>query len=336
MDKSYRITEGAKCAVIGYGSWATALVKVLTLKYDKVYWYVRNNDVLESLRTTGFNLKYLSDIEFDINRIVPDNDINKVVSSADIIVLAVPSAFLKTFLEPLTVSLSDKFVLSAMKGLIPDETKTATEYMRDAYGVPYSQLGVISGPSHAEDVARGHSTYLSVVCDEASNAEALRTCFSAPFVTLSCSHDLHGVEFAGVLKNIYAIAAGMAAGLGLGDNFLATFVSHCACEMRNFLNAFYPCERDTMRPEYLGDLLVTCYSNYSRNRRLGQLIGRGCSVKSALNEMTMVAEGYYSVASLMRLNADKRVDTPIINMVYSILYQGAIPRLCFKRIRTGK
>ena len=328
----FKIKDGAKCAVIGYGSWATALVKVLTERSVEVGWYVRNPEVLESLLTEGRNMRYLSDIEFDTTRIRPSDDLNKVVEEADILIMAAPSAYLKSFLAPLTVSLKDKFIVSAVKGIIPEDWKTIVEYLCEAYDLGLGRVGIVTGPSHAEEVALERLSYLTVVCTEHENALKLGEHFATNYVKLSYSTDLYGVEYASVLKNIYALAVGIASGLGYGDNFLAVLISNCAMEMSRFLNESAPDERNTLASAYLGDLLVTCYSVYSRNRRLGNLIGRGCSVKSALNEMTMVAEGYFAADCIRHVNRTHQIDMPIAEMVYQVLYKGASARKSMKNL----
>ncbi len=323
---NFKIDKAAKYAVIGYGSWATALVKVLTERDCEVGWYVRNPEILESLLAEGRNSRYLSDVEFDTARIRPSDDLNKVVAEADVLVLASPSAYLKKFLEPLTVSLKDKFIISAIKGIVPDDYVTIIEYLSEHYGLSNDQLGIITGPSHAEEVALERLSYLTVVCTDEENARLLGERFSTKYVQISYASDLYGVEYASVLKNIYALAVGIAAGLGYGDNFLAVLISNSAMEMSRFLNESAPTERNTLASAYLGDLLVTCYSIYSRNRRLGNLIGRGCSVKSALNEMTMVAEGYFAADCLRHVNLRHKIEMPIATMVYEVLYKGASAR----------
>lgn len=328
----FKIKSGAKCAVIGYGSWATALVKVLTEKEGQVGWYVRNTEVLESLRTEGRNAKYLRDIEFDSDKIYPSDDLNEIVSQADILVMAAPSAYLKDFLAPLTVSLKEKFIVSAIKGIVPDDYLTIVEYLCQHYELSLNQVGIITGPSHAEEVALERLSYLTVVCTDEENAHILGEKFSTKYVKLSYSTDLYGVEYAAILKNIYAIATGVAAGLGYGDNFLAVLISNSAMELSRFLNESAPYERNTRASAYLGDLLVTCYSIYSRNRRLGNLIGRGCSVKSALNEMTMVAEGYFAADCLRHINKKFNIELPIADMVYDVLYKGASARKAMRQL----
>lgn len=323
----YKLGESAECAVIGYGSWATAIVSLLVRNESRVWWHVRNPEVLESLVTEGRNPKYLNDVEFNTAQLMVSDDINEVVRNAKIIIMAAPSAFLKDFLAPLTIPLSDKFVVSAIKGIIPgNEYKTVVEYLHDEYGLTYKQIGIISGPSHAEEVGRKKLSYLTVVCTDDDNARLIGSKIATPYLKLSYSADIYGVEYAAILKNIYALATGIASGLGYGDNFLAVLISGCAREMTAFISESYPDARNTMNPAYLGDLLVTCYSPYSRNRRLGLLIGHGITVKSALNEMTMIAEGYYAADSIKHINIRHNIAMPIADAVYDILYNGANAR----------
>ena len=330
----YKIEKNARCAVIGYGSWATAIVGLLATNEAKVGWYVRNPEVLEGLRTEGRNPRYLSDAEFDMTRIDVSDDIDEVVRGAEIVVLAAPSAYLKEFLAPLTEPLADKFVVSAIKGIIPGDYTTVVEYMHDHYGVSYKQLGLVTGPSHAEEVARGKLTYLTVVCTDPDNARLIGEKFATPYVKLSYATDLYGIEYAAILKNIYALAVGIAVGLGYGDNFLAVLIANSAGEMKRFLDESYPDTRDTLVSAYVGDLLVTCYSVHSRNRRLGLLIGHGCTVKSALNEMTMVAEGYFAADCIRHINTRHKIEMPIAETVYKILYEKASARRSMKELIT--
>lgn len=330
----YKIGKEARCAVIGYGSWATALVGLLTANEPRVGWYVRNPKVLEGLRTEGRNPRYLSDMEFDTERIAPSDDLDTVVRDADILVLACPSAYLKSFLEPLTVSLADKFIVSAIKGIVPGDYQTVIEYIHDHYDLSYKQLGLLTGPSHAEEVSCGKLSYLTAVCTDLDNARAIGEKFATSNIRLSHSTDLYGIEYAAILKNIYALSVGIAVGLGYGDNFLAVLIANCAGEMARFLAESYPDRRDTLVSAYLGDLLVTCYSVHSRNRRLGLLIGHGCTVKSALSEMTMVAEGYFAADCIRHINVRHEVEMPIADTVYDILYRGASAKRRMKELTT--
>lgn len=323
---------GCCCAVVGYGSWATALVKVLTDQGNRVAWYVPNNDVRESLLSDGRNPKYLRDLEFDTTLIVPSDDLNCVAASAPTIILAMPSAFVKTFLAPLTISIADRTVVSAVKGIVPDDYVAVTEYVTQQYGVPAEQMAVITGPTHAEEVGMERLSYLTVVASTMDEARRIGTLFDVYYLHLAYSTDLKGVEYAVILKNIYAVAVGMAVGLNYGDNFIAVLITACADEMRRFLDTAMPFERNLFTPPYLGDLLVTCNSTYSRNRRFGLLIGHGCSVKSAINEMTMIAEGYYGTYCIRHVFGSSSVDVPIADMVYEVLYGGASARREMKKL----
>lgn len=310
------------CAVIGYGSWATALVSVLSSNEVCVYWYVRNPEVSEGLRLNGHNPKYLQSLKLDMTKIDVSDNVDYVVGKSDMVLISIPSAYLKSSMEPLAVPLKGKIVISAVKGIVPGDYKTAIEWLHDFYNLSFSDICMISGPSHAEEVSLCKLSYLTIVCPDASNARRVGESLANDYVHISYSDDLYGVEYAVVLKNIYAIAAGIATGLGYGDNFKAVLVAASADEMSRFINESYPYDRNTCEAAYLGDLLVTCYSAFSRNRRFGQLIGQGLTVKSALNEMTMVAEGYFAADCIRHLNLRHKVSMPIAEMVYGILYKG--------------
>ena len=329
---SYKIKNDAVCGMIGYGSWATALAYTLISNGQNIWWHIRNQEVLESIQAEGRNAKYLNDIEFDRGLINATVDINEVVRNSDIIIIAAPSAYLKDFLKDLSESLADKFVLSATKGIIPDDYKTITEFFRDTFGLSYDHLGIISGPSHAEEVSRNRLSYLTVASTDEDNSRIIGSRFSTSNIQIRYSKDIYGIEYAGILKNIYALAGGLAVGLGYGDNFRAVLTAASAQEMTRFINESYPFERDTMESAYLGDLLVTAYSSFSRNRRLGQLIGHGCTVKSALNEMTMVAEGYFAAECIKHINERHSIHMPIADMVYDVLYKRANPRRRMKEL----
>jgi glycerol-3-phosphate dehydrogenase (NAD(P)+) len=331
---SYKIKKDAVCGMIGYGSWATALVYTLHTNRQNVWWHIRNQEVLESIQTEGRNAKYLSDIDFDREYINATDDINEVVRNSDIIIIAAPSAYLKDFLKDLTEPLDDKFILSATKGIIPDDYKTITEFFRDTYNLSYDHLGLISGPSHAEEVSRNKLSYLTVATTDEENGKTIGSRFATSSLQIRYSDDIYGIEYAGILKNIYALAGGLAAGLGYGDNFRAVLTAAGAQEMTRFINESYPFERNTMQSAYLGDLLVTSYSTFSRNRRLGQLIGHGNTVKSALNEMTMIAEGYFAAECIKHINERHNIHMPIAEMVYDVLYRRANPRRRMKELTT--
>lgn len=329
----YVAVADGQCAVVGYGSWATAIVKTLTDNGRRVRWYVRNQQIIESLRDSGHNCKYLPYVEIDRSLIYVSNDLDSVVADAGTVVLAAPSAFLKEFLSPLTTSLAGKTIVSAVKGIIPGDYLTVAEYMQRHYDVTPENMCIVTGPSHAEEVGIGRLSYLTVACPDMQRAHEVGELISTDYVRCSYSSDVLGVEYAALLKNVYAIAVGMAVGLGYGDNFLAVLIANCAREMTAYLDRRQPdAERNTAAAAYLGDLLVTCYSPLSRNRRLGNLIGKGCSVKSALNEMTMVAEGYYAAECIRHTAAEHRDRMPIADMVYNVLYGGASAREQMQRL----
>lgn len=319
--------------MLGYGSWATAIVKTLTVNHQHVDWLVLNEDIRESLQMRSLNPKYLPWCYINQEFITISADINDVVRDADIVFLAMPSAFFKKFLEPLTESLHDKLVVSAVKGIIPGDYLTIVEHMNRYYDVPMDRLVVVTGPSHAEEVGQCQLSYLTVASESETAAIRVREVLDNEFFRCSLSNDVLGVEAAAIMKNIYALAVGMAVGLRYGDNFLAVLIAGCAAEMKRFIDAAVPLEsRDINAAAYMGDLLVTCYSPLSRNRRLGTLLGKGCSVKSALNEMTMVAEGYYAADCIRQSSMRRGIDMPIADKVWEVLYEGASARESMKAL----
>lgn len=321
----HRIDENARCAVIGYGSWATALVKILVENEQKVGWYIRRDDVIEYIEENKHNPRYLQGVRFDVERLEISNDINHIVSEYDIIILAVPSAYLKMTLEPLTLPLKDKFVISAIKGIIPGDYITVTEYLNSHYKMRFANVGVIAGPCHSEEVALERLSYLTIVCKELENAEELCKKFRTRYINANPSTDIYGAEYAAVLKNIYAIGAGICIGIGYGDNFLSVYTSNAVEEMNRFLNTSYPFDREVCLSAYLGDLLVTCYSQFSRNRTFGVMIGKGYSIRNAQREMNMVAEGYFASECICQVNKRFNIEMPIASCVHDILYQGKNP-----------
>ena len=328
----YKISQQARCAVIGSGSWGTALVKVLLENERSVAWYVNELDVLESLRKHGRNSRYLSDVHFDRKRLSLSDDINEVVRNADMLLLVVPSAFLKIVLEPLTESLSGKFILSAIKGIVPGELVTVAEYMNRHYGVPFDRLGIAVGPTHAEEVALERLSYLTIGCKSIENAQTIRRKLETEYFHIIHSTDIYGIEYAGIIKNIYAIAVGIAVELGYGDNFIAVLIANAARELDRFLSATYPAERETNASAYLGDLLVTSYSQFSRNRTFGMMLGKGYPVENILMERNQVAEGYYASACIHEINKRFGIEMPIADAIHHIIYEGAHPGKTMRKL----
>ena len=311
--------------VIGSGSWATALVKLLCPNTTSICWYVHEDEVLRHLKKHGNNPRYLSSVEFKPEKLKLTSDINKAVQASDIILLVTPSAFLKSVMAPLNISLTDKIVCSAIKGIIPQDNMIVGEFLNSRYNIPLENIVVITGPSHAEEVAMEKLTYLTVASLDKNNGKRVASLIKNHFLRTILSDDIIGTEYAAVLKNIYAIAAGICHGLGYGDNFQAVLLSNAANEMKRFTHEVFPNDRDIKSSAYLGDLLVTGYSQFSRNRTFGNMIGKGYSVQNALLEMTMVAEGYYASDCVNELNKGLRAEIPIADSVYSILYQHAEP-----------
>ncbi len=320
--------------VIGGGSWATALVKILTENLGPVHWYLKNEAIIRSLREEGHNHRYLSDVHFDPSTIELYADINEAVRMAEIIILAVPSAFLTNTLADLEVSLDDKMVFSAIKGIIPESGLIVGEHLHREFDLPYTQIGVITGPCHAEEVAMEKLSYLTLACLEVSRARALAQYMASDYIKTHVSDDIYGTEYAAVLKNIYAIAAGIAHGLGYGDNFISVLISNAIREIQRFIEQVHPIDRDINGSAYLGDLLVTAYSPFSRNRMFGNMLGKGYTVRSAIMEMNMIAEGYYAAKSAYEISQDFNIPglTPIIDSVYGVLYKKASPKTTFRKL----
>lgn len=324
------VTLPGRVAVIGSGSWATAIAKMVLEKTDHLNWYVRQQDTIDAFRRYGHNPRYLTSVQFDTSRITFSTDINDICRESDTLIFVTPSPYLKTQLKKLKVKLSGKFVVTAIKGIISDENVVPTEYFRLVYGVPEANLAVIGGPSHAEEVALGRLTYLTIGCTDTAKAAKFAALIESDYVKTKTSADVIGIEYAAVMKNVFAIAAGICSGLQYGDNFQAVLMSNAVGEMNRILRAVYPIERGVYDSVYLGDLLVTGYSNFSRNRVFGQMIGRGYSVKSAQVEMEMIAEGYYGTKCMHDINHRLRVNTPILDAVYNILYERIAPTLEIK------
>ncbi|MCE2496821.1 MAG: NAD(P)H-dependent glycerol-3-phosphate dehydrogenase [Flavobacteriales bacterium] len=318
--------EKPKVAMIGGGSWATALVKILTENNERVGWWMRNEEAIEHVHLHGHNPNYLSSVFFDPLRLDLSTDLNQIVRNHDILVFAVPSAFLKKGLEPLTEPLSDKMVVSAIKGIVPDENQIVGEYLHNRYDISYNIIAVVTGPCHAEEVALERLSYLTAASENKDLAKLIKKNLQCDYIKVTTSDDIIGSEYAAVMKNIIAIAAGICHALGYGDNFQAVLVVNAIKEMKHFIKNVYPNKRDITDSAYLGDLLVTAYSQFSRNRTFGNMIGKGYSVRSAMLEMNMVAEGYYAVDCIKKMGKLHDVSMPICNMVYKVVYEGKSPR----------
>lgn len=319
-----------KIAIMGGGSWATAIAKMMLERVNSIIWYMRRDDRIEEFRRLGHNPAYLTSVHFDVNRICFYSDINKTVEAADTLIFVTPSPYLKSHLRKLHVRLRNKFIVTAIKGIVPDENMVCSEYFHQVYGVPEEGLAVLGGPSHAEEVALSRLTYLTIGCSDKGKAQLFADLISSEYVKTKISTDVIGIEYASVLKNVYAIAAGICNGLKYGDNFQSVLMTNAAQEMDRFLRIVHPIDRNIIDSVYLGDLLVTGYSNFSRNRVFGAMIGKGYSVKSAQIEMEMIAEGYFGTKCMKDLNKRLHVNMPILDAVYNILYERISPSIEIK------
>lgn len=315
---------------MGGGSWATAVAKIVLEKVDHISWYMRRPEVIEDFKRLEHNPSYLTSVHFDVNRISFSSDINEVVRNCDTLIFVTPSPYLKNHLKKLKEKLHNKFVITAIKGIVPDENLICSEYFRQVFNVPDDNLAVLGGPSHAEEVALGRLTYLTIGCTDEEKAANFADLIASSYVKTKTNSDVIGIEYASVLKNVYAIASGICNGLKYGDNFQSVLVSNAVQEMSRFLSAVYPIERNVYDSVYLGDLLVTSYSKFSRNRVFGTMIGRGYSVKSAQIEMEMIAEGFYGAKCMKEINRHFHVNMPILDAVYNILYEKISPSIEIK------
>ena len=322
--------ESPIIAIMGGGSWATAIAKMMLEKNDSIWWYMRRQDRIDDFRRLSHNPAYLTGVHFDVDRIHFSADINEVIEHSDALVWVTPSPYLKPHLKKLKVRLRDKFNITAIKGIVPDENLVCSEYFHQVYNVPDENLAVLAGPSHAEEVALGRLTYLTVGCADEEKAQSFADMMASEYVKTTTSRDVIGIEYASVLKNVYAIAAGICRGLKYGDNFQAVLMANCVQEMNRFLATVHPIQRSIFESVYMGDLIVTGYSQFSRNRIFGTMIGQGYSVKTAQLEMEMIAEGYYGTKCMKEINRHYRVNMPILDAVYNILYERITPSVEIK------
>ena len=316
--------------VLGGGSWGTALVKILSENCDKINWYVRNQENVDYINKFKSNSNYLNSVSLKINKINVSASIKDVTKNSEILVLAIPSPFLNSELKKIDNLIIDKHIFSALKGVVPDSHLVVSEHLNQKYGVPFSNIGIITGPCHAEEVALEKLSYLTVASQDAQIGQFVKKSLQTKFINSKFSEDSLGVEYAAMLKNIYAFVAGVSNGLGYGDNFQSVLISNSVQEMKKFIKTIYKVKRDINGSEYLGDLLVTSYSSFSRNRTLGNMIGRGYTISSAISEMNMISEGYYATKNAYEIGLENKTKFKIIETAYEILYNGRSPKKCFK------
>lgn len=321
-----------KVAVLGSGSWATALVKMLTDNNVKVYWYIRKEEDKAFIEEKRHNPSYLSSVQFKKRKLTLYNSIDETIKAAEILIFAIPSAFLSSELKQITTSFENKKIISAIKGVIPESLSIIGEHFHNTYGVLWEDIGVIAGPCHAEEIAMERLSYLTVASQNKLLTITMSKLLSNHYIRVKQSNDVVGTEYAAMLKNIYAIAAGIAHALNYGDNFQSVLMSNAIREMKLFIKDVHRLKRDINNSAYLGDLLVTGYSIFSRNRTFGNMIGKGYTVKAAQFEMNMIAEGYFASKSAKLINSEFRTKTPIIDAVYDILYAGKKPKKVFIKL----
>lgn len=323
-----------KIAILGSGSWATALAKIVMQNQGEINWFIRRQEVIDEFIATGKNPTYLGAANFDVSRIHFSSDINQTISQSDVLILAIPSPYLRQTLTKIRRDMTNKIVISAVKGMIPNENVIVTDYLHKRFNIPTDQLGVIAGPCHAEEIALERLSYLTIGCENRQNAEIWSKLFQTPYVHTTTSSDVIGLEYSSVMKNIYAIAAGMCQALHYGDNFQAVLLSNAIQEIQRFATAMSNVPRDITASGYLGDVLVTGYSQFSRNRQFGQMLGMGYSVKAAQMEMEMVAEGYYGTKAIHLANERMQVALPIVEAMYEILYNRQKAKPIIKSLTT--
>lgn len=321
-----------KIALLGSGSWASAIVKILHISQKSVSWYIREPEILEGILETKHNPMYVSDIEYNTNKLKLFGDVNEAVKDADIIIFCVPSKFVASLCNGITEDLSKKQLVTAVKGMEPEKIMLVSEYLQERFNVSADQMAVISGPCHAEEVALERMSYLTIGSSNQALAAEVAEIMSVSFIHTCVSKDMEGIEYSAVMKNVMALATGIAHGLGYGDNFTSVLITNAIQEMKRFLDAVKPMERDINDSVYLGDLLVTAYSQFSRNRSFGMMIGKGYSVKAAQLEMNMIAEGYNGVYCIIHANERYNVDMPITQAVYNVLYERHSARREFKSL----
>lgn len=324
----------SRIALIGGGSWATAIAKMILNKNIKIIWYMHRQDRIEAFIDKQHNPAYLTNVIFDIDKIQFTTNINECVANADTLIFATPSPYLTGELDGLIYPLTDKTIVTAIKGIIPDCNLTISDFFIQEYNVNPENIAAIAGPCHAEEVAKNNLSYLTISCLDSGIATSIANLIKSDTIKVTTNTDIIGVEYSAVLKNVYALASGIYNGLAYGDNFQSVFFSNALQEMDNFLNNISPMNRNICESVYLGDLLVTGYSKYSRNRTFGYAIGTGYTIEEAQKKMGMIAEGYYGTKCIHELNKNYNIEMPILDAVYDILYLGKSTKLTMFNLTT--
>lgn len=320
----------SQIAVLGGGSWATAIVKILLENVDGLNWYLRKKENIQYIKTHYHNPNYLSSINLDVDKLSLFDDINETIAQSGILIFAIPAPFLKEATEKLNVDITNKIVVSAIKGIIPEDNLIIGDFFNRKYNLPLNNFVVLTGPCHSEEVALERLSYLTIASQDLQHAKIIAEFIQTFYIKTILSDDIYGTQYAAILKNIFAIVAGVCHGLRYGDNFFAVLISNAIQEIKRVVDAVHPITRDIKSSAYLGDLLVTAYSQFSRNRTFGTMIGKGYSVKSAILEMNMVAEGYYATKCITEMNKTYKLNLPITEAAYNILYENISPAVEIK------
>lgn len=324
-----------KIAMIGGGSWATSIIKMISdnTTDKELFWWMRNETAIAHIKNFKHNPYYISSVEIKLADDHISSNLNEIIKKADYIILNVPAAFLKDTLKDIVAGdLKGKKIISAIKGIVPEDNLIIGEFLHEKYAIPYHDILVISGPCHAEEVALEKLSYLTIACTDVEQASNFASFLNTRYIKTIISDDIFGTEYAAVLKNIYAVASGICHGIGYGDNFQAVLISNAIREINRFVDAVHPINRDIKESAYLGDLLVTAYSQFSRNRTFGKMVGKGYTVKSAQLEMNMIAEGYYAAKCMYLKNKIYGVDMPICDAVYNVLYEAKLPQIIMNQL----
>lgn len=319
--------------LLGNGSWATAIAKILTDNQQAIHWWMRKEEAVQSLKDRKHNIPYLSSISFDAQFIFPTTDLMSVIEKSEVIIFCIPSAYLKHFLDEIPKSaLQGKKIVSAVKGILPDVHLLLSDFLVQSLGININDYISITGPCHAEEVAMERLSYLTFSCPDKKKAANIAQLFENKYLKTVVNTDIQGTQYAAVLKNVYAVGAGMAHGLGYGDNFMSVYATNCYRELFGFVHTISESVEELISSAYLGDLLVTCYSLHSRNRRLGSLLGQGYSIQAAIIELGMVAEGYPAVKGMHAILQKKNIHLPILQEIYEALWLQKPVRQAFKNI----
>ena len=333
-DPKSSATPATKIGLIGSGIWATALANILHETGQEFNWYFRFRSQIRAFKKQGHNPNYLTSVSFDTSKIHFYSDLTELVEESDTLLLCTPSPYLKGVLQKVDPEkYKGKVFLNAVKGIIPDSYQLVSDFLSSEFGIPMSQIAVISGPTHAEEVAIDRTSYLTIGCEDEETALRLAPLFHAPYVHTVISTDVRGIEYSSVLKNIYAIASGITQGMKLGDNFMAVLICNATGEIKRFIRTATESRPQVYDSAYLGDLLVTAYSRYSRNRTFGNFLGKGYGVYEAQLEMEMIAEGFYGAKCIHEVNKRYGVEIPIADAVYDILYEHVKPEQAFKNLK---